>query len=160
MATVYGVTEDATGDLLRWSKTAGGVSAGTGETYRTNVPDPAYRRYQNGATQMHQWNGSSWDLVAMPDPPVIVTTATNYTIGLYEELVCGDATSASLTVTIPSASANKGRTITVKKMAPSQTNKKVTLSAADNIDGAGTLDITVQYDKAAIRSNGTTWVTV
>ena len=66
---IYGVTEDATGYLLRWSKTAGAVTAGTGETYRTDVPFPCYYLYQSGAAQVTRWNGSSYGLVDQPDKP-------------------------------------------------------------------------------------------
>ena len=63
MATQVGIYENATGDLLRYGI---GETAGAGETKRTDTPIPAKRRYQNGETQMHNWNGSAWVLVAQP----------------------------------------------------------------------------------------------
>lgn len=69
MATYNGVIETASGDLLRSGfcdfENDGSFNGAT-ESYRTDVPFPAKIKGAPEETQMHQWNGSSWDLVAQP----------------------------------------------------------------------------------------------
>lgn len=68
-----GVYETATGDLLRFGytdfRTESAFDSNT-ETYRTDVPVPAYRRYEMSAAQMHRWDGAQWILVAQPERPL------------------------------------------------------------------------------------------
>ncbi len=72
MAT--GVIETATGDLLRWGDVpAASWDVGADETLRTDVPSDAQARYQLGATQMSQWTGAAWTLVAQPPVPPVFT---------------------------------------------------------------------------------------
>ena len=62
-----GIYETSSGDLLRAGFSA--LTAGGGETLRTDVPHPAKRRYAANETQMHRWNGSTWVLVTNPTKP-------------------------------------------------------------------------------------------
>ncbi len=68
-----GVIEIASGDLLR----AGMVPSDSwviapGEALRTDVPLDFRARYEPFATQMSQWDGNAWQLVAQPAPPTTV----------------------------------------------------------------------------------------
>lgn len=64
MATQNGIYETATGDLL--SASTGPMTAGAGETLRSDAPDPAKVRGDTDETNMHRWNGSAWVEVAQP----------------------------------------------------------------------------------------------
>jgi hypothetical protein len=64
-----------------------------------------------------------------------------------------DATSAAVTVTIPNAAANLGKSICVRKSDAS--GNSVTMSGA--INGATSQTISVQYTAIVIASNGSEW---
>ena len=70
-----GVIETSSGDLLRAGnadfENDGAFDAGT-ETYRTDVPDLPLIRGNPDSTNMHQWDGDSWEEVA--DPTVYLTS--------------------------------------------------------------------------------------
>ncbi len=59
-----GLTEDSTGDLLCCGYAV--FTPGAGQTYRTNVPVPGFRRLQRNIPNMHRWNGASYDEVPQP----------------------------------------------------------------------------------------------
>ena len=68
MATLNGIIETATGDLLRWGYST--FTPGTGESAApTPLPANPKRKFQSGETQMHQWNGAAYILVAQPPKP-------------------------------------------------------------------------------------------
>ena len=77
-----GVIETATGDLLRAGfcdfESDGSFDAGT-ETMRTDCPCPANIRGDPEETQMHQWTGSAWQLVAQPLLPAINDSMLTFT---------------------------------------------------------------------------------
>lgn len=65
--TYNGVIEDSTGDLLRAGYTD--FVAGTGETIKTNVPNPGKIRDTRPGRmfpKMHRWTGSAWEEVNQP----------------------------------------------------------------------------------------------
>ncbi len=68
MATMNGVIEDSTGYLLRAGFQT--FTAGDGESVRSDVPVPPYVKYGPGLTQVHQWDGTDWNLVAQPTKPL------------------------------------------------------------------------------------------
>lgn len=60
------------------------------------------------------------------------------------------------TVTLPSAAANKNKSIRVKKI--SSDLNTLTVAAADNIDGLPTQFWTSQFTEMEVTSDGTTWI--
>jgi hypothetical protein len=70
-------------------------------------------------------------------------------------MVLANTTGAGFTVTIPSAAANKNKSIRVKKV--SSDANIITVAAADNIDGLSSQAWTSQYTEIEIISDGTTW---
>lgn len=65
-----GVIVTASGLLLRWGvdidwSAAPGFDPAT-ESYRTDIPDPAYIRDQRGTPGVSRWTGSAW--VVLPHP--------------------------------------------------------------------------------------------
>lgn len=61
-----GLTEDATGDLICCGYSV--FVPGVGQTYRTNVPVPGYRRFQRNIPNMHRWNGATY--IEVPQPAI------------------------------------------------------------------------------------------
>ena len=70
-----GVIEISTGNLLRKGycdfSMDGSFDSGT-ESYRTDVPDDAIYRGQEGETQVSNWDGLVWSLIAQPDPSTYI----------------------------------------------------------------------------------------
>ena len=64
---------------------------------------------------------------------------------------------SSRTVTLPAASANTGRKITVKKTDSSTGTVTITRAGTDLIDGATTLVLTSQYDSVELISDSGNW---
>lgn len=60
-------------------------------------------------------------------------------------------------VTLPTASANTDRIITIKKGDAGAFALTVDGEGAETIDGAATVALTSQYDSLTVQSNGTTW---
>lgn len=71
-----------------------------------------------------------------------------------DSMLLVDTTAGSVTITLPAASLNAGRRFGVKKKVAGNT---LTLSSADNIDGAGTAAVTTQYAVILVQSDGVTW---
>jgi len=64
-----GKIEKATGDLIAAGFTsfeADGSFDPATQAVREDVPWPPMCRKQPGATEMHRWNGSAWELVPQP----------------------------------------------------------------------------------------------
>lgn len=89
---------------------------------------------------------------------VITTTATLTPIS--QTVIVNDTTAgAAVTITLPAAATNAGRTYTVKKIG-NTANVTIDANAAETIDGATTLVLTVQYASATIYCNGTAWFVI
>ncbi len=76
-----GVYETSSGNLKRAS--TGPLTAGAGETYRTDVPVPALRYKPGASGNHHRWSGSAWIEVAQP--AVWLTTEYEWVIDFLEE---------------------------------------------------------------------------
>jgi len=98
MAVQNGVYETATGDLLAASPAP--MVAGAGETLRADVPVPALVRYDADESNMHNWDGDSWEVVAQPAAiihpqkiPVLTTTQRDAIGAIAGMLICNSTTS-------------------------------------------------------------------
>jgi hypothetical protein len=83
--------------------------------------------------------------------PLTVNTALDST---HKDLLF-DATAGNLIATLPLASSCSGREYAIKKTDSSANT--VTVSASENIDGATTYVLSVQYAVVRVKSNGTQW---
>lgn len=83
--------------------------------------------------------------------------ATATSLAGYFRCDATSATGGSLEVTLPSASANDGRTLVVKKVDASANAVVVTAAGSDTIDGAATKSLAAQYDHVVLHSNGGGW---
>ena len=83
---------------------------------------------------------------------------SNTTLDNNDYFVSADASSGSVTVTLPSASGIKGRVYHIKKVDSSSNNVTVDGNSAETIDGSETRIITNQYDSISIISDGSNWL--
>lgn len=84
-----------------------------------------------------------------------VTTSTSATTDDY--LILANATSASITVTLPVAADSDGTVIVVKKTDSSSNTVVVDGNGSETIDGATTQTLTSQYDSISVACDGAVW---
>ena len=90
----------------------------------------------------------------------VMTKTTTYlvTTADRDKLICVDATSGNLVVTLPSsASCGNGFVIGVKKIDSSGNTVTITCNAAETWDGANTEVLSSQYEIAYGQNDGTQW---
>ena len=95
-------------------------------------------------------------VVNVSTPP---TSPGSYTVAAGVGLVLGDTSNGQvLTVTLPSASTNSGRVVTVKNIAGGLANLSITPASGDNIDSGSPGTITISTNqRATLASNGSGW---
>ena len=85
------------------------------------------------------------------------TKTSNYTITGTDVVIFADATSGSVTITLPTASANAGYRFYVKRIDNSGNTCSIARSGSDTIDGQTSITIAAQYDSYTVVSNGSLW---
>lgn len=94
-------------------------------------------------------------LVLPHDWVAAITVADSpYTPAAEDAVILGDATGGVVTVSLPAASAQSGRRLSVKKIDASANKVTVVAAGGDLIDGAATEDLLAQYDAVTIVSDG------
>lgn len=85
------------------------------------------------------------------------SVSTTQTINTSYQLYLADASSGSITLTLPPASSNEGFVLNIKKT--DNTTSLVTIdgNGSETIDGDLTKDLTIQYESVAIVSDGSNW---
>ncbi len=85
-----------------------------------------------------------------------VAKTANYTVTDGDDIVHGDTTSGSFTVTLPAAAVSEGRVFTVVKIVSANT-LTIQGSGAELINGSNTLAMTTQYTSKTVHCNGVVW---
>lgn len=86
------------------------------------------------------------------------TKTSNYTITGTDVVIFANATSASVTITLPTASANAGYRFYIKRIDSNTSNAvSIARSGSDTIDGQTSINVAAQYDCYTVVSNGTLW---
>lgn len=101
------------------------------------------------ATSTLQVNGS----VAMS----ITTKTANYTATASDHTIICNNTGAAITVSLPAASGCSGRVYVIKKVSGASLNVVIDPNASENIDGANTKTLTLQYESIMIQCDGSNW---
>lgn len=83
----------------------------------------------------------------------VVSKTGNYTLTASDDVVVVNATDGAVTITVPAATQNAGKLLTVKKTDSS--SNAVTLSGT--IDGVASRKLAAQYDYLSFYSDGTNW---
>ena len=91
---------------------------------------------------------------------VIMATAAktgNYTITSSDTVILADATSGTITITLPTASSVSGYRFYIKRTDGSANSVSVARSGSDTIDGSTSCTISVQYVSLEVVSDGSNW---
>ena len=87
----------------------------------------------------------------------VVSKTTAYTLSSTDSLVLGDATAGAFTLTLPDATACKGRRYMLKKTDSSANVVTVGTTNSQTIDGATTKALSTQYANIDVVSDGSNW---
>jgi hypothetical protein len=86
------------------------------------------------------------------------TKTSSYTVSSSDTVVFADATSASVTVTLPAASGLAGYRFYIKRIDASSSNTvTIARSGSDTIDGMTSFTLDQQYTAIGVVSNGSLW---
>jgi hypothetical protein len=99
------------------------------------------------------------DIVSMVEQPFVNITAS-YTVGDFDKTILADAVSGLVVVSIPQASRNPGRVITVKRLNSGANSVRIDTVSPETIDGSATNTLSSQYARITIQSNGNNWFIV
>jgi hypothetical protein len=89
------------------------------------------------------------------------TITADYTItdtDGYYTILCNN-TSAAITVTLPTAAANNGRILIIKRIGPTY-GVTIDGEGTETIDGVATKAVGAQYRGYVLQSNGTSWFVI
>lgn len=102
--------------------------------------------------------GLSWGNVAT-NSHTTVTKNSNYTATASDEVILVNAGSGSVTITLPSATANK-RMYDVKKIDASSNPVIIAAASGQTVDGGSSATVKVQYASVSVISDGSNWFVV
>lgn len=125
------------GDTLEFRISAGGAGAGGGGIGVPGNPGPQGPPGLNAT-----------------DPVTISTKTSSYTVLLTDHALLADCTSGVITFTLPAASTANGRIFYFKKIDSSSNNLIIQGNLVDQIDGANSFPITVQYGAVTLIGDG------
>ena len=94
---------------------------------------------------------------ARKHPVEAVAQTSDYTASDEDLLIAVNATSAAVTVDLPTAAARKGRRYIVKKTDASANLVTIDPAGSETIDGEATVSLAQQYAAREIVSDGTNW---
>lgn len=135
---LYDDSSGATGDLYYRDSSGNFVRLGigaTGKTLRVSGGIPA------------------WSDVTLATS----TKTTSYTISATDVVIFADATSGSVTISLPTASANAGYKFYIKRIDNSANTCTIARTGTDTIDGQTSFTCDLQYTSMTVVSNGTNW---
>lgn len=87
----------------------------------------------------------------------IRTITSTVTVASTDATILCDATSGAITVNLPAASEQSGRTLTIKKIDSSANTVIIDANGSETIDGATTKVISTQWSSLTFQCNGTAW---
>ena len=88
--------------------------------------------------------------------PVSTQTAS-YTLTGSDSIILADATSNSLTITLPAAASFSGYRFSIKRIDGSANAVTIGRTGSDTIDGATSMTLDQQYTALTVVSNGSAW---
>ena len=87
----------------------------------------------------------------------IVTKTSSYTAGMGDSVILCNASTAPVTITLPSAAGIQGRSFQMKKTDASSNACTLATSASQKIDGASTVAISTRYSSTKVESDNANW---
>jgi len=93
-------------------------------------------------------------------PQPIKTITSGYNITFNDYTILGDASSGTMSCTLPDATQATGRIFVIKKIDSSANVFNVLTTANQKIDGATLKSLTTQYQSIRVQSDGSNWVII
>ena len=124
-------------------------------------PTPASRGrvyFNETLGRLRLYDGSAW-VTVVPVPSTPATKTANYSVSGSDGVLLGDATSGSITMSLPAA-ANFSGSITIKKIDSSVNSVIIDAAGAELIDGQAQQNLDTQYSALTLVSTGTAWVII
>jgi hypothetical protein len=90
----------------------------------------------------------------------LVSKTSAYTVQTSDEIITGDATSASFTISLPTAVGITGQTFTIKRMNAGVNSVSIGTTSSQTIDGAPSWVLNAQYKYLKVVSNGANWLII
>lgn len=144
--------------VLSWATVPLSVTTTRGDMIRRGASaDERFALGTNGMSLISNGTDPTWSYSGG-----ILDTSSNYTITStdgYGQVNFTTGASA-LTATVPGASGNAGRIITIKKVDSGTGSVAIGVTGGDTIDGSTTVSLLYQYQSVTLRSDGTTTWTV
>jgi len=141
---------------------------GAHDAHRSNfsgISDPTiaipYQIYADTINDVYKQRNSgdtAWNIISSATDTPVISKNADYTAVLsdYAGLILVDASSAAVTITLPtSASTGNGWNVVVKKIDSS--DNAVIIASSDNIDGTTTVAILSENAAINVRTNGSTY---
>jgi hypothetical protein len=93
-------------------------------------------------------------------PMTYVAKTANYTALATDEIIDCDATSASFTITLPTAVGITGKRYDIRKSDVSGNTVTIDADGTETINGSLTQVITTQYTNVSVVSDGANWMII
>jgi hypothetical protein len=87
----------------------------------------------------------------------IVSVSATYAALTSDSVIIADATGGAFTVTLPSAASTTGQVYDIKRINSGGNKVTVAASGGAMIDGAASVQLTIQYENISMISDGTDW---
>lgn len=116
-----------------------------GEFAHANTADRIYTMQNRAGTVAHLLNTR--------------TETADYLMTTNDDVVLGDATTGTITITLPAVASMAGRTVVIKKIAPVAPANRVIVdgNGAETIDDALTATLLTRYESITLTSDGVEW---
>ncbi len=95
-----------------------------------------------------------------PIATAFATKTSSYTASASDSVIACDATSAAVTINLPSASGITGRHYTIKKIDSSSNSCTIGPNGSETVDGGTTYALGAQWKYVTVVSNGSNWLIV
>lgn len=127
----------------------------------TVVADPQGAPTETTVLAFWPFEEQQWgDEGPLPSSLNVDTYTNSTTLDLANKVVLCDATSNTITITLPLASLRTGAEYYIKKIDSSANEVSVSRSGSDTIDGDATRDLSFEWDAIHIVSDGSDWFIV
>ncbi len=103
-----------------------------------------------------QATGLNWNTVSATVVLSVITKTANYTISAADDVILGDATAGSITITLPTA-VGIVKSFTVKKVDSSANTVTINTTGGQTIDGSASIVISVQNTSKTVVSDNANW---
>lgn len=134
------------------------VNAGTGGSGSVVIRPSVTQRINvgTGLSISQTFSGTSLSDTAYS----IVNQTANYTATSSDGTISVDATSAGVTITLPTAVGISGKIYVIKKVDSSANSVTVATTSSQTIDGSTTYTMGYQWQSITVQSNGSNWLII